>query len=230
VTHDEARERLHADPGGRTPELAAHLAACPECAAVAARLAAFDERLKRALAVPVPPAPAAEVIELRRPARPRRLPGWFALAAGGALAAIALGLVLSVYPRAALASAVVVHVEGEPDSWSTVAPVGDELLGKVLKRSHVRLAAGAPPVTYAASCTFRGAVVPHLVVKTDAGPVTVMLLAHEHVSRPLTIDESGYRGVIVPAGHGAIAVLARGTQPVPAALAAQAASTFLFGD
>jgi hypothetical protein len=66
-------------------------------------------------------------------------------------------------------------------------------------------------VSYASSCEFRGHHVPHLVIQTDSGPVTVMVLVHERVSKPVQFDEQGYRGVIVPvAGHGSIAVLTRG--------------------
>ncbi|HTB28449.1 MAG TPA: hypothetical protein VK715_05810, partial [Steroidobacteraceae bacterium] len=51
---------------------------------------------------------------------------------------------------------------------------------------------------------------PHLVVQTDMGPVTVMVLVHESVSKPTPFDEEGYRGVILPvAGHGSLAVLAK---------------------
>jgi hypothetical protein len=70
------------------------------------------------------------------------------------------------------------------------------------------LSAAAGIVSYAASCAFRGHRVPHLVVQTPSGPVTVMVLVHESVSRPTQFDEQGYRGTIVPMpGHGSIAVL-----------------------
>jgi len=66
-------------------------------------------------------------------------------------------------------------------------------------------------VSYASSCAFRGYHVPHLVIQTASGPVTVMVLVHEQVVRSKRFDEQGYRGVIVPvAGHGSLAVLTRG--------------------
>ncbi|HEX3847673.1 MAG TPA: hypothetical protein VHV81_09850, partial [Steroidobacteraceae bacterium] len=43
------------------------------------------------------------------------------------------------------------------------------------------------------------------------GPVTVMVLVHEEVKKPMRFDEEGYRGVIVPdEGHGSLAVLTQG--------------------
>ena len=86
-----------------------------------------------------------------------------------------------------------------------------DALQSVLRDSHLRLAAGAGVVSYASSCGFRGHRVPHLVIQTESGPVTVMVLVHEHAAKPVQFDEQGYRGVIVPvAGHGSLAVLTRG--------------------
>jgi hypothetical protein len=52
--------------------------------------------------------------------------------------------------------------------------------------------------------------VPHLVVQTPSGPVTVMVLVHQAVRTSMRFDEQGYRGTIVPVpGHGSIAVLMR---------------------
>ena len=100
----------------------------------------------------------------------------------------------------------------EPGAWrSTDVPVPTPSLQAVLRDSHLRLAAGAGVVSYANSCGFRGHRVPHLVIQTEAGPVTVMVLVHERVPMSVQFDEQGYRGVIVPvAGHGSVAVLTRG--------------------
>jgi hypothetical protein len=102
---------------------------------------------------------------------------------------------------------------GEPEAWRrTDVPVPTPTLEDVLRNSRLRLGAGAGIVSYASSCEFRGHRVPHLVVQTESGPVTVMVLVHEHVPKSVRFDEQGYRGVIVPvAGHGSLAVLTRGT-------------------
>lgn len=124
---------------------------------------------------------------------------------------VAGGLWLSV-PKSSLAADVVTHMQGEPDAWKrTDVPVPAPALQDVLRDSHLRLTAGAGMVSYANSCGFRGHQVPHLVIQTESGPVTVMVLVHEQVSKPVQFDEQGYRGVIVPvAGHGSLAVLTRG--------------------
>jgi hypothetical protein len=123
---------------------------------------------------------------------------------------VAGGLWISV-PGPSLAADVVTHMAGEPDAWRrTDVPVPSPELQDVLRDSHLRLAAGAGMVSYAASCAFRGHRVPHLVIQTASGPVTVMVLVHEPAAKPVRFDEGGYLGVIVPVpGHGSLAVLTR---------------------
>jgi hypothetical protein len=138
--------------------------------------------------------------------------GWLAMAASVLVAVVvAGGLWLSV-PKSSLAADVVTHMAGEPQAWRrTDVPVPMPALADVLRNSRLRLGAGAGMVSYAASCEFRGHRVPHLVVQTESGPVTVMVLVHEHVHQSAQFDEQGYRGVIVPVpGHGSLAVLTHG--------------------
>ena len=215
---EEARLAIGAEPGRCSAELAAHLATCSACTAFAADMAAFDARIRQALEVPVPPltraVPAAASARrgaagalARLLASPSRRS--FALAAGGLFAAFVAAALWTAYPRESLASGLVGHMAHEPDSWTGSAPVSPDALAYVLGRSHVQLDAGAPLVSYAHSCWFRGWFVPHLVVQTGHGPVTVMVLTHERVGAKMPIDSGGYRGVIVPAARGALAVLAR---------------------
>lgn len=196
------RRAVLADPHDADPALAQHLAACPDCPQYTQRLLSFEGRLTRALRAD--PAAAA-----RAPGAHR---GWFAMAASFLLAAVIAGTLWVSAPHASLAADVVAHMAGEPDAWAqTDIAVPSADLSKVLDQAHVRLEPAAGMVSYAQSCLFRGHHVPHLVVQTEAGPVTVMVLSHESTSKTTPFDEEGYRGVIVPAqGHGSLAVLSRG--------------------
>lgn len=134
------------------------------------------------------------------------------MAASVLLAVAVAGVLWVAAPGSSLAADVVTHMGGEPGSWlQTDVAVDNSELQSVLRNSHVKLAAGAGLVSYASSCAFRGHHVPHLVIQTESGPVTVMVLVHEDVQKPVRFDEQGYRGVIVPvAGHGSLAVLTHG--------------------
>jgi hypothetical protein len=198
------RRTLMVDPHDPDPALGEHRATCHDCNLYTQRLLRFESRLERALGVPVP-------AQADSPSAPYRK-GWLAMAASVLLAlGVAGGLWLSA-PGPSLAADVVTHMAGEPQAWRrTDVPVPTPALLDVLRNSRLSLGAGAGVVSYAASCEFRGHRVPHLVVQTESGPVTVMVLVHEHVPKTVQFDEQGYHGVIVPvAGHGSLAVLTRG--------------------
>jgi hypothetical protein len=149
----------------------------------------------------------------RRPAAPSASKGsrprLFAVAASLAAALItALTLWLS-RPADTLAAEVVKHVEGEPGSWHKTQPVAAYELDAVLRKSGVKLGPEMPSVVYASSCFFRGRYVPHLVVMTQEGPVTVMILENEKVPKAQQFNEDGYSGLLVPAPTGSVAVLSR---------------------
>jgi hypothetical protein len=204
---------MMADPRDADPRLSEHRESCHDCNLFSERLLSFESRLGRALRVAVP---ADKVLPLRAKAAPAvRLPsrrGWLAMAASVLMAATVAGVLWVAGPGPSLAADVVTHMGGEPDAWSTRTPVQGSELEAVLRDSHLRLSERAGPVSYAASCEFRGHHVPHLVIQTESGPVTVMVLVHESVPKPVRFDEGGYRGVIVPvAGHGSLAVLTRGS-------------------
>jgi len=208
------RRTLMADPHDPDPALREHRGRCEECNRYAERLLRFESRLERALRVQQPGrgGAAAAPPGIAVPRRPAYRKRWLAMAASFLVAAIAGGLWL-VAPRSSLAADVVTHMAGEPQAWRrTDVPVPDGALQGVLDDSHLRVTSDAGIVSYASSCEFRGHQVPHLVIQTASGPVTVMVLVHEAAKKTQPFEEQGYRGVIIPvAGHGSLAVLTRGT-------------------
>jgi hypothetical protein len=213
----DARFTLAADPRSGDPVLLEHVGRCSACAAYASDMHELDRRLHDALAVSVPdvklpsgpyPASAASPAPGGGPARidkARR----FAVAASVAGVAVLVGLLWAGFPRQSLASAVVAHMAHEPGAWSSTALLPETQIDEVMAQSRVRLAGNLPAVTYANSCWFRGRHVPHLVVQTSAGPVTVLVLPNEPIEQSTRFDEGGYRGALVPAPRGSIAVLAQ---------------------
>lgn len=229
----EFRRIVGAQPDIATPEVVAHAQQCPACARYRQELQQMDQLIHRALKIDTRSnvaAPAAlphevpveravverAVVERIRTNRiratsPRRSMQW-GLAAS-VLAAVLAGLFLWVAdPRETLAEQIVEHAQEEAGAMVRTSYIADsEKVASILSRSGVRMKPDAVAVSYAQSCPFRGHRVPHLVVQTDAGPVTVLLLAQEKsIAKPATFDESGYSGVIIPAPRGVLAVLGRG--------------------
>ena len=202
------RRSLLADPHESSPERLAHRESCSACEAYTERVLQFESRVERAMHVDA----AARAVRTPASRFTAYRKGWPAMAASVLVAALVAGALWLASPRPSLAADVVAHMAGEPQAWlRTDVPVRAAALQAVLRDSHVRLAAGPGVVSYASSCDFRDHRVPHLVMQTEQGPVTVMVLVNERVSNSTRFEEKGYRGVIVPAaGHGSLAVLARG--------------------
>lgn len=204
----EFRRIVGAEPATATPQVVTHAAQCPACARYREELQRMDLLIHRALHIDPQIDPA--VPQRRTVARKRRVP--WGLAAS-VLAAVLTGLLLWVAgPRETLARQVVEHAQAEASAMVRTAGIVDPAtVASILARSGVRMKPGVVAVSYAQSCAFRGHQVPHLVVQTDAGPVTVLLLAQEKsIEKPRTFDEHGYQGVIVPAPRGVLAVLGHG--------------------
>jgi hypothetical protein len=200
---EDARLLIGADPEGAARELEEHLRGCADCRAFLEEMRALNAGIRRALVEP-------PNFSVPRPARLR--PAWreYALAASVTLAmAVGLGVWL-LRPSDSLAREVVAHVKGEPDSWLSTLHVSAGAIDHALHSSGVGLDLTSDRIVYAQSCWFRGHYVPHLVVETNRGPATVLILRHEQVKAPDEFREDGMSGVIVPAGDGSIAVVTRG--------------------
>jgi hypothetical protein len=201
----EFRRIVGAEPHSTAPEVAEHVAQCAACARYRDELQQMDRLIHRALAIDIT---LAEV-KAAPAAKPVRRPFVRWGLAASVLLAVALSVFWLGYPRDALAAEAVGHAVHEPHSLvRTSAVVADTELAQALEHANVQLKADLGPVSYAVVCPFRGHKVPHFVVQTSDGPVTVLLLRNEPaIEKPRTFKEGKFRGVIMPAPQGVLAVL-----------------------
>jgi hypothetical protein len=202
----EFRRRVGAEPSASDADIGVHRAGCPACARYQDELRDMDVQIARALAVD-----ATHIRKSGAALAPAditaRRPRWLALAASIAIG-LSVGLALWISsPRPSLAREVFDHVAHEPEALAATFPVAPELLASVLDPYGTRLRPGSGDVTYAKRCIFEWRVVPHLVVQTPQGPVTVLLLRHRNVSGLVRLAEQGYTGVVLPAPRGSIAIV-----------------------
>lgn len=205
----EFRQIVGAVPGSRDVAVLEHRLACRACAEFASAQVALDRRVEAALRVPVPEDLKARVIfnQSGRWMR-RRPPRWGAIAAGLLLAA-GLGFALvQLVGRDALPAEVVAHLGHEPELLLPAAQFAEPVrVSAVLDRGGVALKQPLDGVSHAGLCPFRGRLVPHLVIRIDGEPVSVLLLRDEHVDSARSVDENGYHGVIVPHEDGSMAIV-----------------------
>ncbi len=211
----EFRRRVGAEPAAADAELAAHRLGCAACAGYQDELRAMDGLIRRALQVNPPPVDAPAPVPAAAAGAPRRR--FYAIAAT-LVAGAALGLVLLVsVPRASVAREVMDHVTSEAaESLAKTAPLAPAAVAAVLDPDGTRLKPGVGDVTFAMRCLFDGHVVPHLVVRTPAGPITVLMLRHRTIARPIRLAEQGYEGVVLPAPKGSIAIVGRDVADIDA--------------
>jgi hypothetical protein len=202
----DARLQIGAEPTSTVPALEEHLQSCAACRQFREEMRSLDANIRRALEQP----PEAPPVALQASRAPR--PAWrqWALAASVTLATFAVLALWLLRPSESLARDVVAHVRDEPESWLAAQHVDAADIDKALRGAGVELNITSDKITYAQSCWFRGHYVPHLVVQTTRGPVTVLILRHEAVGRRHEFHEGGMTGLLVPDGTGSLALLARG--------------------
>jgi len=197
----EARLLIGADPENSNAALEEHLRSCEACRQFRKEMRALDADIHRALEH-TPESGAA-----RPPAAAWR--PW-ALAASVLLAVLGGTVIWLARPGDTLARELVAHVQAEPDSWLAAQQLSGASIDAALRGAGVELGISSDRIHYAQSCWFRGHYVPHLVVETTRGPVTLLILRHESVSSARKFHEDGMRGVLVPSGSGSIAIISRG--------------------
>jgi Protein of unknown function (DUF3379) len=224
MNHNEARLLIGADPHTVPQELAEHLAGCPECAQFQREMTVLDDNIRRALekapliAAPpgTTPANVTPITSAPTAQRRKRASSWSGWALAAGVAAISIIAVWTLRPNDSLAHDVVAHIQYESMSWSSNESVTAADVKETLARAGVAIDLDSDKVMYAHSCLFRGHVVPHLVVSTPQGPVTVMVLPHESVQHRTSFHENGMSGVITPAPHGSLAVIMQGNENIDA--------------
>jgi hypothetical protein len=205
----EFRRQVGAEPAASGEGIDAHRRECAACARHQDELHALDALIARALAV--------DPARIRKPAAgsgtvPATRRRFLAIAAS-IVVGLAVGLVLLVSaPRTSLAREVIDHIAHEPGTMNSLVPVAPGALAGVLDPEGTRLRSGLGDVTFAARCVHDGHVVPHLVVRTPEGAVTVLLLRHREIDAPVQIAEQGFSGVVLPAPRGSIAVVGQGVK------------------
>ena len=212
MNHSEVRLWIGADPSATAPELAEHLAGCPECSQFQREMTTLDGQIRRALEQG--PLTLASVSPIAAARRPRRNSIWSGWALAASVAVTSLLAVWLLRPTDSLAHDVVTHVEYESGSWSSHEQISAADVKEALAKAGAELDMSSDKVMYAHSCVFHGHVVPHLVVTTPSGPVTVMILPEEHVKQRMRFQEDGMSGVITPAPHGSLAVIMQGNENI----------------
>ncbi|HEX6928926.1 MAG TPA: DUF3379 family protein [Gammaproteobacteria bacterium] len=206
----EFRQITGAVPDSRDAAVLAHRLECRACAEFARAQIALDRRLQDALRIPVPDDLKARVIWKQAGRDAYASWRWPAVAAGLILT---FGLAFALLRFGAdepLAAAVIAHLEHEPELLGPAVQMAEPVrVSAVLDRGGVASPGQSlENVSHAGLCPFRGRLVPHLVMRVNGEPVSVLLLPDERIDAPQEIHENGYHGLLISRDGGSMAIVA----------------------
>ena len=214
MTCNDYQEALTANPAFE--DESGHLDSCASCQAYRSEMLALNENIAAAMDINVPELTMPQLPQLEtenvvslasRRSIPK--PAWFALAATVLLAAV-IGIRMTGMDETygSLQEQVLAHVDSEQGALKVSAvPVSDNRLARAVPDSIATMNHDAGLITYAQSCTINGRSVPHLVIQGEHGPITILLMPDEKVSRAITLDGVNIQGIILPVGGGSIAII-----------------------
>jgi hypothetical protein len=217
----EFRKLLLVDPRMLTAEQERHRAECAACAGLAREIGEFEARVHAALQLPVPEALAERVLLRRKMIRTPALHVW-ALAAS-LVAAIGLGVSFylpfddreervfaatalgSAHPAVAAIAYVVEHEAGLLQKGARGDP---EVMRDALVRLGLKLPAEGVTVQYLGKCPVPGGTGEHVVLRTPAGQVTLILVPDQYFGARIVVAGGDKTAIAAPHGSGGYILIA----------------------
>jgi len=204
----EFRRAKLADPVRLPAPARAHLATCGRCQAFARQVDAGEARIADALQVAVPDGLAERVLLHVHSRRGR--PAWRLLAmAASVLLSVGVGLTIWLPAgRQDYARFAIQHVLHEPEAFSEHRLADPREFGTVLARFGGEIRQPLGTVRYMKLCPVPGGTGWHIVLDTEYGPVTLLLIPGGRADeKVIEAERRGLAAAARPAGDGWYAVV-----------------------
>ena len=213
--------QLGADPGNRDPEFLRARQSSPEFLQAAEEADALEEKLVRAVDLPVPDDLQESILAISKDeaATSGNVPWWrsMALAAGILIAVGAAGVTWNL-SRGWESVEVYVADHYQHDGAGLVAKAGNRTTSdvrKIFSRFDVEatpaLADIISVIKYCPTPDGKGV---HMVLNTDEGPVTVIYMPNTEVSDHETLEFEGMRALLVSLDKGSAVIIGTESQGI----------------
>ena len=184
-----------------------HEQPCAACAAFARQIDAFERDLLEVATVPVPDGLAEQIIlSLQKPRWLDR--SYLAMAATVVLAVVASFTFYLAPDRNEVAEAFAAHVASEPEVLRERGSIEPAKLVAAFSRYGGSLAGPVGEVRHLGLCPILGVMAYHIVVQTEYGPATLILLPQTRASTARPLVREGFAVVVVPLQGGSLGILA----------------------
>ncbi len=215
---NDYKQAIAAEPSECFDGGAAHASVCTSCRSYRDEIRAFDDKIALALTIGTPELKMPELAPVEADSKVVSLPfggkgrlttpAWLGIAASLAIAVVFSARMLGGGDDfASLAEEVIAHLDHEPQAVRILTtPVSARTLNNVVS-PDIADVGGFGLITYARTCVINGRSVPHLVIQGVRGPITLLLMPDEAIDVATPLQGEGIKGVILPIGHGSIAII-----------------------
>jgi hypothetical protein len=176
----------------------------------------LDVALRESVAVKVPEGLADRIIARQQtaagvtPSIVRRST-WYSAYAMAASIILAFGVFLGVnlghQEGDQIGSRVVQHMRMEPRALNVSHTVEQQRVNELFSQVGIRLNGTLQNVQFADNCALKKAPGVHLVLQSENGPVTVMIVPDVQLTEREIVKEGNFRGVVIPTQRGAMAIV-----------------------
>jgi len=202
---------LGADPNSDNDAIKNHLLTCNPCAAYAEQQSKLTDSMEQAINIPVPEGLVSRIL-LQQGINQKKqqnfhLHRFYAIAASVLLTVAVIAGLLFINSPVDLAKVALNHVKGELKHLHENNNVQLVKLNSLLQPFNMKLNSSLGEISYAGSCKIKNSVGVHIVVQTETGPVTILLMPGEHLKNRKLVDDVIYSGSIVPINNGSFAII-----------------------
>ncbi len=218
----DIRNQLLADPGSQDHAIRSHLNDCADCSRFANDLLVFESDLNRASKVEVPEGLASRILLRQRLAAEKNRRKKYGMATAAAFL-LSFTVVISSFfsfnlgdvDSQTLEQVVLQHINDELYHLQDHKNLSVQQVNSVLKNHGNQLKAlPGRTINYAGACPIRNNQGAHVIVGSDSGPITVLFMPGEFIESRSHLKDKRFQGVIVPTGHGSMAIVAEDPQQI----------------
>ncbi len=207
----EVCRQLSGDSNSNNDAIKKHLVSCVPCAAYATQQIQLTDSLQQVVNVTVPEGLASRIllqqsINEKKQIKSRRSRQYTIAASVLLSIGIFSSLLLFNTPKS-LEQIVLHHILAEQQHLLDDNNVALVKLNTLLLDFNLRLNSSLGKINYAGSCTIGNSKGVHIVVQTDTGPVTILLMPNEVLKHRQLVNAAEFAGAVVPINNGSFAIV-----------------------